>query len=372
MRVAVIGPIRPFRGGISHSNTILCKNLSKNHKVRVYSFKRLFPRFLYPGKFQIEKGKNPPKDLDVDFCIDSINPFNWHYVAKKINEFKPEVVIFQWWTTFLFFCYSFIAKKIKENSHISVIAQCALPHETNRIHYFLAKKFYRYADSFVTLSSADLKEVKKIIPGAKVSFIVEPTYESQIEKASTSKPKARKKLGIKKPCILFFGFVRPYKGLEYLLKAMPKVLKEKDIQLLIVGEFWEPKDKYVSLIKKLGIEDNVTIVDRYVSDEEAALYFAASDAVVLPYTSSTESGIIQLAFGLNVPVITTEVGGNPDLIKHKKNGLLVKPRNEKKLAKAILKYYEKGFEKKFKKEMLKDRKKFEWNKEKEKAVLGLS
>ncbi|MFH1234462.1 MAG: glycosyltransferase, partial [Candidatus Diapherotrites archaeon] len=178
-------------------------------------------------------------------------------------------------------------------------------------------------------------------------------------------------LGIKKPGILFFGFVRPYKGLEFLLRAMPEVLAEKDIELHIVGEFWEPKEKFTALIEELGISKNVKIVDRYVSDEEAALYFTACDAVVLPYVSSTESGIIQLAFGHNTPIITTSVGGNVDLIENRKNGLLVPAQDPEALAKAILEYYGKGYEKKFKKAMLGGMKKFEWTKKKENAVFGL-
>ncbi|MEM0360077.1 MAG: glycosyltransferase [Candidatus Diapherotrites archaeon] len=370
MRVAVIGPIEPFRGGIAHSNTILCKKLAEKNQVLALSFKRLYPKILYPGRFQKEKG-SPPKEFQSEFLIDSINPLSWKKTVKKIRKFKAEIVVFQWWTTFLAPCYWFIANKLKENCKISVICQNVLPHEKSAIHFFLAKSFLKKAESFVTLAKSDEELLKKIFPSAKVKTIIEPTYEVIIKKAKISKKNAMKRLGIKKPAILFFGFVRPYKGLEFLIKAMPKVLAKKDIELHIVGEFWEPKERFSKMIEELGIAKNVKIVDRYVSDEEAALYFAACDAVVLPYVSSTESGIIQLAFGHNTPIITTSVGGNIDLIENKKNGLLVEPQNPEALAKAILEFYEKGLEKKFKKAMLEDRKKFAWTKEKEKAVLGL-
>ncbi|MFH1235297.1 MAG: hypothetical protein V1493_06810, partial [Candidatus Diapherotrites archaeon] len=194
MKVAVIGPVPPFRGGIAHSNTILCENLAKNHEVRAYSFSRLYPKFLYRGKFQKEDGKRPPKGMNVDFCIDSINPLNWQAVAEKINCFGPEVVIFQWWTTFHAFCYSAIAKNLKGKARISVVSQCALPHEGGGIHTWLAKKFYSKADSIVTLSSSDTADIRKLLPGAKVKFIIEPTYEGQIKKAKIPKAGARKKL----------------------------------------------------------------------------------------------------------------------------------------------------------------------------------
>lgn len=370
MRVVVIGPVKPFRGGIAHSNTILCKNLAKKHRLLAISFKRLFPKWLYPGRFQKEKGK-APKEFKTEFILDSINPLSWLKVVKRIRKFNADVVIFQWWTTFLAFCYWFLARMLKKRCRICVICQNVLPHEESRIHLFLTKFFFKQAHSFVTLSKAEEKLLKKIMPKARVKTIIEPTYERIVGLKRIPKAKARKKLGIKHAkVLLFFGFVRPYKGLKYLLKAMPTVLKKHNCLLLIVGEFWEPKEEYIGLIKKLGIERNVKIIDRYVLDDEVGIYFSASDAVVLPYTSSTESGIIQLAYGYNLPIITTSLGNAPDVIEHGKSGLLVKPRSPKALANAILLFYDNNLEKKFRKEMKRKKKIFEWNKEKEKAVLG--
>lgn len=371
MRVAVIGPVKPFRGGIAHSNTILCKNLAKKHILLAISFKRLFPKILYPGRFQKEKGK-ASKEFRTEFILDSINPLSWLETAKRIKEFNADVVIFQWWTTFLAFCYWFLARMLKKHCRVCVICQNVLPHEESLLHLFLTKFFFKQAHNFVTLSKAEEKLLKKIMPEASVKTIVEPTYEKIVGLKRVPKAKARKMLGIKHAkVLLFFGFVRPYKGLKYLLKAMPKVLKKHNCLLLIVGEFWEPKEKYLELIRELGIENNVRIVDRYVPDDEVALYFSASDAVVLPYTSSTESGIIQLAYGYNLPIITTSLGSAPDVIEHGKSGLLVKPKSVKALLNAINYFYDKKLEKKFRKEMKKRKKIFEWTEEKERAVLGV-
>ena len=365
-RIVLIGPVKPFRGGIAHSTTLLAEKLSKKNELLVLSFSRLFPKLLYPGKFQREKGA-PPKGIRTEFCIDSVNPVSWVKAVRKIKEFGAGVVVFEWWTTFLAPCYWFIASKA--NARVSVVCQNVLPHEKNSIHSFLTRAFLSKADSFVTLAKSDEKLLRVIIPSARVRTIIEPTYESITGKKAVPKKQARKKLGLKgKNFILFFGFVRPYKGLEYLLKAMPLV--EKNVHLMIVGEFWEPREKFKALIRELGLGKRVKIVDRYVSDKETALYFGAADCVVLPYVSSTESGIIQLAFGYNKPVITTSVGGNPDLIEHGKNGLLVEPEKPAELAKAINHFYGRKLEQKFKREMKKKTKEFKWNKEKEKIVLG--
>lgn len=370
MKVVVIGPVKPFRGGIAHSNTTFCKYLSKNHQVKVLSFKRLFPKPLYPGKFQKEENKKPPKELNVEFYIDSINPFNWWNTVRKIRKIQPDTVIFQWWTTFLTPCYSFIAKRLKKDFRVSTVCQNVLPHEESKINSILTKMFFKHTHSAVTLSKSDQRVLEELMPDIKVKTIIEPVYDTAQQIELIPKKKAKQKLGIKKPSILFFGFVRAYKGLKYLLKAMPLILEKKDIDLFVVGEFWEGREKYDKIVEENQISENTKIVDKYVSDEEMALYFNACDAVVLPHVSSTESGIIQVAFGFNTPVITTNVGGNPDLIDHQKSGLLVPPKNPKKLAKAILEYYEQGYEEKFKREMKKNKKQFKWTKEKENAVLG--
>ncbi|MCD6479113.1 MAG: glycosyltransferase [Candidatus Diapherotrites archaeon] len=371
MRVVVIGPVKPFRGGIAHSNTILCRNLAKKNDLLAISFKRLFPKFLYPGRFQKEDSE-PASEFKSEFIIDSINPLSWFRAVKRIKEFKANVVVFQWWTTFLVPCYWFIANRVKKHCRVSVVCQNVLPHEESRIHLFLTKLSFRNVHHFVTLSRADEKLLKSIMPKAKVKTIVEPTYEQIVGLKKIAKNKARKLLGIEhEKVLLFFGFVRPYKGLRYLIEALPEVLKKHNCLLLIVGEFWEPKEQYLELIEKLGIKENVRIVDRYVPNEEVPLYFNASDAVVLPYVSSTESGIIQLAYGYNIPVITTRVGGNPDLIEHKKSGLLVKPCDAKALAKAINYFYDKKMEIKFKQAMKEKVHVFEWTEEKERAVLGV-
>jgi len=337
----------------------------------------MFPKLLYPGKSQKEVDKeNKIFDFPVDFSLDSINPISWLNCYLKIKKEQPDRVLFQWWHTFFMPSYFVIAFLVKHftKAKIGVICQNVLPHEKSFIHKILTKIFFSQADYFITLSSSDKKILLSIKKNAKVNFIIEPTYSEIADLKPLNMMEARKELGLPEngKVLLFFGFVRPYKGLKYLIKALPFVLKKfPEITLLIVGEWWENKKKYLDLIKKLKLDQTIKIIDQYIKNEEIPLYFSASNAIVLPYVSSTESGIIQLAFGLELPIITTAVGGNKDLIVHKKTGLLCKAKNQIDLANKIIEFFNENLEKKIKENMKNELKKFEWNKEKEKKVLFL-
>jgi glycosyltransferase involved in cell wall biosynthesis len=364
----MVGPTYPFRGGISHSVTLFCKNLSKKHDVKLLSFKRQFPSILYPGRDQIDRYKKKIKDFDVEYIIDTLNPLTWIKTFTVVKKEKPDLLVINWWTPFFtpaFFTISFLARFLTETK-ISIICQNLFPHETSFLDKFLTKLVFKNAHFFLTLSKEDVGKLKRLIPDAKVEYIVEPTWEEHFVSGKIDKREAQKTLSLEGNVILFFGFVREYKGLMYLIESLPKVLKEIDVDLLIVGEFWDEKQKYLDKIKENGIEKNIKIIDKYVSNKEVGLYFSASDVVVLPYVSSTESGIIQVAFGFNKPVIATNVGGNPDLIEHDKTGLLVPPRDPDALAEAIIYYFREGKEKQFEEEMKKKVSVFEWDDKKEK------
>ncbi len=366
MNVFVIGPIFPFRGGIAHSNRVLCENLSQNHEVTAISFARMYPKFLYPGKEQKEVNADPSFKVKTEYVLDSMNPMSWISLANRIKKEQPDWVVFQWWHTFFTPMYWTIAKLGKNpNTKFSVICQNVLPHEESKVHEKLTRFFFNQIDYFITLSSSDLKILKQLVPQARANWITESTYESQFGQMP-SKEEARKKIGLTGDAILFFGFVRPYKGLKFLLQAMPEIVKKKkDLTLMIVGEFWTDKKEYFDLMDELKIGKNLLIVDRYVSNEEVPSYFAAANAVVLPYTSSTESGIIQLAYGLNTPVITTAVGGNVDLIAHEKTGMLCQSENSADLARVILEFYGKNLEVRIKGGMKQNADLFQWTAQKE-------
>lgn len=359
MKISLIGPLPPYRGGISHSNQILYNNLKKRHKVTGISFKRQFPEILW------KKKQKQGKEKTGEHILDSINPINWIKIANQIRKKESDIVIFQYWTIFFFPCYIslIILIRILTNSRISIICQNVIGHEPIPMEKFLAKKLFNSADLIITYSSNDKKSAEELTI-TKVKFIIEPTYNlgERIEKKI-----AKKKLGMKGKNILFFGFVREYKGLEYLIKSMKRL---NNITLHIVGEFWEDKRKYLDIIIDNKIYKKITITDKYITDEQASIYFSACDAIILPYTQASESGIIQMAFHYNTPVITTNIGSGTDLIKNKKTGLIIKPKNQESIEKAIRIFYKENLEKQIKKNMKNSINIFKWTREKERILLG--
>lgn len=370
MNIVIIGPMPPWRGGIAHSNAVLCRNLVKRNRITAISFRRMFPEFLYPGKSQ-KSATAPPEDIRIVPMLDSLNPITWIRAYRMVKQERVDLLVFQWWSPFFTPCYSVIAWLVRmgTRTRVSVVCQNVISHEGRWIETALTKLFFRDVDFFITYSSSDKEEVRRLLPQAKVAYIVEGTYDMQVGK-SIGKGTAKRLLRMTGKNILFFGFVRHYKGLHYLLQAMPLVLQEEQVTLHIVGECWEDRQQYLQEITRLGLKKNARMVDRYVSDEEAIRYFSAADAVVLPYTSSTESGIIQLAYGLNTPIITTDVGGNKDLIEHGKSGLLVRPGDAADLAEKILMFYEKKMEPIIRQGMRKKMRIFSWTEEKERIFQG--
>lgn len=372
MKIFVISPIYPFRGGIAHSTRLLCEGLAERHEVRAISFSRMYPEFLYPGKSQKEAAEDPSFRVPTDYCLDSLNPLSWLSLAARIRREKPDRVIFKWWHTFFTPIFWTIARFGRnDRTRFCAICHNVLPHDEKRLHAVLARLFFRRVDYFITHSKADLTHLREFFPGARASWVTESTYESLLG-ARPSQAEARGRLGLSGDTLLFFGFVRPYKGLRFLLEALPRVLAARPgLRLLIVGEFWNDRGEYEALIEGLGLGGAITIIDRYVPNEEVPLYFAAADAVVLPYLSSTESGIIQLAYGLDTPIITTAVGGNVDLIEDGTTGLLCAPADPADLARAILDFYGRSLAEPIREAMRGQADLFRWTPAKEAIVLDI-
>ncbi len=371
MKIVLIGPLKPLRGGIAHSNEALFQNLSKNNSVFPISFKRLFPKFLYPGKFAKEQN-----DISQGQILDSVNPFNWLTTARKINSLNPEKIIFQWWSTFLFPCYLTLSLLCKGKK--IAICQNIFPHHEgqfkllkNIFHESLTKILLSRMDRLVAMSNSDRQKLFRLFPNKETGLYLEPIYSLATNSKKMPKSVAKKKLNLEqKNVLLFFGFIREYKGLKYLIQAMPMVKEKCKAHLLIVGEFWEDKGEYLRMIKELGLEDSITIIDKYVPDSEVPIYFSASDIIVLPYLDISESGIIRVAFGFDLPILATNVGGNPDHIQDSYNGFLVEPKNPGQIAEKLIEFFSKKLYSKMSKAMRSKRKELEWSEEKAKNVLG--
>jgi len=368
MKIAVIGPTYPFIGGISHYNTELCKYLSKKHELILFSYKRRYPSFLYPGRDQIDRKTIKKREIkNVEFILDTINPITWIKVLLRIREEKPDLLIFHWVTPFMVPMFSTIFFLVKRLIKTKILAIChnVLPHERTVLDVILAKLVFRNVDYFIVQSKEDLSKLKKIVSKSKiVTYNPHPIYDV-FRIQNIPQEDAKRMLNIPKSAkvILFFGYIRKYKGLMYLIQAMPKIIERiPEIYLLIVGEFWDNREEYINEIKRLNIENNLRVIDRYIPDEEVGIYFSGADVIVLPYVSATQSGVVQIAYAFNKPVITTNVGGLPDVVEDNKTGFIVESKNPEKLAETVIRYFNENKEKEFKKNIEEIKWKFSWEK----------
>ena len=363
MKIDLIGPSYPFRGGLSHYTTLLFKNLKKKHRTNFYSFKRQYPKFLFPGKTDKDYSDLTLKDDDTQPMLDSMNPFTWIRVACKIIKDKPDIIIIPWWVVFWapHFLTIIIILKLFSNTKILFICHNVVEHESGLLKKLLSKMVLARGDFFIVHSNEEKERLKNLIGNRNIKETFHPTYK-EFNSEEITKEKAKENIGIDdERVILFFGFVREYKGLKYLLKAMPNVLKAVKVKLLIAGEFWDDKQNYIDLISKLDINANVKIIDEYIPNEEIPSYFYASDIVILPYTSVTGSGLVQLAYGFNKPVVVSNIGALSQIVIDKKTGFLVKPEDSQGIADSIIDYYHNYNEDEVAENIRKENYRFSWD-----------
>jgi glycosyltransferase involved in cell wall biosynthesis len=365
--IAVLGLTYPFRGGIAHYSTILVRELRRTYRdVRFFALSRQYPAILFPGKTQYDDSQTPIVEGHVAI-IDSINPLTWIRTAWRLKREAPDLVVIQWWNPFFGLAFGTIANLVTLISNIKICFLChnVLPHESSRFDKLLLRYAFCRVTYFIVHSEEDRAHLLALRPDAVVQHNVHPTYAVFGDLKRYEKDEARRtlNLSIGQNVILFFGLIRQYKGLQYLIRAMPKVLRRINCTLLIAGEFYDSKETYLALIADLGLEANTIVVDQYISNEEVSLYFCSADVVILPYVDATQSGIVQIAYGLGVPVITTRVGGLPEAVEDGKTGLLVEKESPEELAKAIIDYYTGGHEAAFRRAIENNATQFGWDAE---------
>ena len=333
MLTALISVAPPYRGGISKHTSIFLEKLAEKHSVDVINYKRQYPNFLFPGKTQyIDDELNQQLG---ERCIDSINPITWFKTGNKLADRKYDLVIFRFWNPFFAPALGVIAGVIKKKSPVTkLISLCdnIFPHEKTPFSHFFISYLFRKLHGHLVQSSQTEEELQAIITSPVYEKRFHPIYSSFPEKMD--KIDARKKLNLKSEnIILYFGIIREYKGFDILLKAVSE-LKDKrtDFHLLAAGECYGSDEKYTKLISDLGISNYITWHNRYIPDKDVALYFSAADVVALPYRSASQSGITQIAYYYNIPVIVTKVGGLPEIVDEGKSGFIIKPENPTELA----------------------------------------
>jgi glycosyltransferase involved in cell wall biosynthesis len=340
MRLVLIGPTYPFRGGISHYFTMLCNELRKSHQVDFFSYIRQYPRWLYPGQTDLDPSAMPLQATAYR-TLDPLNPLTWVQTLHRIRSAPFDGIIFPWVQAYWAPMFGFLAFWIRRLTPTRVIFICFNPlpkaHERHLFDSSMAWLVLSQGDGFIVHAETDKVQLGHLVPGARVLHVAQPIFNVFPSRLDSATAKAQ--LGLKGPVALFFGFVRPYKGLGTLLQAMPLALERIPLHLLIVGEFWEEKAGYERMIAEYRLTEHVTVIGRYVPNEELGLYFGAADVVVLPYESATQSGVVQTAYGYEKPVICTRVGGLPEVVFDGETGFLVPPGDAAALADAMVHFF---------------------------------
>lgn len=359
--VVIIGPAHPLRGGLASFNERLAKQFqTENFNTTIYTFSLQYPSFLFPGTTQFSS-EPKPKDLKIKVCINSINPFNWIKIGLQLNRLKPEIIIVRYWIPFMGPCLGTILRIAKKNNYTKIvcIADNVIPHEKRLGDILFTKYFVKPMDAFVTMSKKVLDDLKQF--SSKPSLqITHPLYDNFGSKIS--KEEARKKLQISETekIILFFGFIRKYKGLDLLLEAMclPEI-KSSGIKLLIAGEFYENREVYDDIIATNNLQSQLILHTDFIADSDVKYYLSACDFVIQPYKSATQSGVTPLAYHFEKPMLVTNVGALPDLVPNEKVGLVAEP-NSIDIANKILQLYDFG-EQHFIPHIQTEKKKYTWN-----------
>jgi glycosyltransferase involved in cell wall biosynthesis len=371
-RIIIIGPAHPLRGGIATFNQRLAQQfIEEGFECEIISFSLQYPSLLFPGKTQFSS-EQPPKGITIHSWINSVNPANWISVGKKIKQWKPDIVLVRFWLPFMGPALGTVLRQIRKNKHTKVIclADNVVPHEKRAGDKKLTEYFMKACDAFIVMSEKVMNDLRLFVKDKPAQLIPHPLYDNFGEQIS--KEAARKHLGVqlKEKIIVFFGFIRKYKGLDLLLQAMTdNRIRDAKIKLLIAGEFYEDEKPYRQLIEDNHLSDEVMLNNDFILDSEVKYYLCAADCVVQPYRNATQSGVTPLAYHFEKPMIVTNVGGLPDLVPHEKVGLVCEPQPQA-IADAILKFYHLG-EEYFIPQLRIEKKKYEWSRM-TKAILQMA
>ncbi len=324
-RVVLIGPVLPFRGGIAQHTTVLHRSMTGLTDHITISFKRQYPAWLFPGESDRDPYYVNHREPGVDYLIDSLNPLSWLAAVRVAMAFNPQLIVIPWWTIFWAPCFGYLAMAFRRKG-VPVLFFChnVIEHESRNWKSWLTRKVLANGSRFAVHTQQDKANLERFLPNPDVTVHVHPIYD-QFPAAKGTLPRRRHLE------LLFYGFVRPYKGLDLLIEAMGK-LKGEDIQLTVAGEFWEGEEETQLQVRRLGIDNQVELRPRYQTQQETAELFERADIVILPYRSATGTGVVPLAYHYNTPVIVTRVGGLPDVVEHGLTGWIVDPQDPTALA----------------------------------------
>ena len=364
-KVVIIGSAYPLRGGgLATFNERLARAFMQNgDQVRIETFSLQYPSFLFPGKTQYSD-EEAPDDLDITVGVNSVNPLNWIKIGNKIKKEKPDLVVLRYWIPFISPSLGTIARIIKKNKHskIIAIADNIIPHEKRPGDTLLSSYFVNSVDGFVTMSQTVMKDLDQFDRKKPRLFNPHPLYDNFGERSDQKEAQEKLGLAIGEKYILFFGFIRDYKGLDLLLEAMTDSrIKNENIKLIVAGEFYSGEEKYRQYIKDHNLNDSLILHTDFIPNTKVGIYFSACDVIVQPYKTATQSGVTQIGYHFEKPMIVTNVGGLPEIILHNKTGYVCQV-NAKDIANHILEFYQENKALDFAPFIKEEKKKYSWKK----------
>lgn len=376
-KIVIIGPAYPLRGGLASFDERLAWQFEQEgHETYIYSFSLQYPKLLFPGKTQYSDGQ-PPPFKNIRTKINSINPFNWITTGRELKKLQPDIILIRFWLPFMGPALGSIIRIAKSNKHTKAIALTdnVIPHEKRPGDTVFTKYFLSACDAFITMSDKVMNDLHSFVPNHPKIQVQHPLYDNFGKIISKEEARKQLNIGVDEKIILFFGFIRKYKGLDILISALKLLkdkmqLQEKKIpKLLIAGEFYEKDTAYLEQIERLGLKENILLHTEFIADEQVKNYLCAADLVVQPYRNATQSGVTPLAYHFEKPMVVSTAGSLPQMVPHMKAGLVAAP-NPMAIASAIEEYFELG-ESFFLPHLREEKKKFTWP-VLTKAVLGLT
>ncbi len=340
-RVALLGPLHPWRGGLAQYLGLLGEALEPWGEVRAVTFTRQYPDFLFPGTSQLDPDAPKPR-FPTAAMLDSIGPLSWRRSASLLDRYGPGVIVLKWWMPFFAPAFaSAVARSRRHGTRVVLVCDNLVPHEPKFYDGFCTRWMLRESDGYLVMSDSVERDLDSLKPGAPRRRVPHPFY-AQFDRGRFTRDAAREKLGLSGDVALFFGYVRHYKGLDTLLEAWPAVrARRPGATLVVAGEFYEKAAPYEALAKAAG-EGAVRMLSRYIPDDEVEALFRAADVTVLPYRSATQSGVTHVAYALGCPVIATRVGGIAETVRDGETGLTTPPGDPGALADAIVRFFEGG------------------------------
>ena len=363
MKIAILGPAHPYRGGLASIMEIMARTFQRRgNEVDIKTFTLQYPSLLFPGKSQTVSTP-PPADLHICRCINTVNPFNWVRIGRRICRERPDFVLMKYWTPFMAPCFGTIARFARRNGHTKVLCQIdnVEPHE----HHLTDKPFNRYylsvVDGFVYMSEQVHSELRAY-SDAPALFSPHPLFENFGERVERSEACVRLGLDPANRYVLFFGLIRDYKGLDLLLDAWAQLRRAgrtEGRRLIVAGEFYASRERYVRQIEELHLGEEVILHDFFVPDADVKYYFSAADVLVQPYKTATQSGVTQIAYQFCVPMVVTKVGGLAEIVPDGRVGYVCEPTPEG-VAGAIERMYEGDTLQRFRENCVEERRRFSW------------